>query len=250
MNIRYKTGKCAKIWNFLRTVDSYYHWLGLGSFVILLIKVLFLNGIPAPLRFMSAVSPVVEGILGSVIASYTFYIFCIHPSLYAEKKTSASFVNFILTRIAKSFEEHLKGISATLSYDSTEDDFYRAFTGLSPFLKNAPLLVQFSPQQIHADWFQYFEHENTRIQKEILRLMDSRLTMDMELTYILNKINDCGWFMVIRHMAGAKGQLSPSHNPFVNISQPATSCSKCMYELKELIRSLQPIIDATGKLRE
>lgn len=245
-----RTGKLMKVWRFLRAVDAPYHWIGLGSFAVLLVKVLILNSIPAPLDFMSAVSPVVEGILGSVIASYIFYIFCIHPPLYTEKKTSAAFVNFILTRITRSFEEHIKGISATLSYDSTAADFYQVFTGLSPFTKNSPLLVQLSPQQIYADWFQYFQNENVRLQKEILRLMDSRLTLDAEMTYILNVINDCSWFTVIAHMTNVKGQLSPVHNPFVSPSNPRQSCCECMYELKELIRKLQPIIDKTGKLTE
>ncbi|WP_205954849.1 hypothetical protein [Pantoea stewartii] len=245
-----KTGKLMKVWRFLRAVDAPYHWIGLGSFAVLLVKVLILNSIPAPLDFMSAVSPVVEGILGSVIASYIFYIFCIHPPLYTEKKTSAAFVNFILTRITRSFEDHIKGVSATLSYDSTADDFYQVFTGLSPFTKNAPLLVQFSPQQIYADWFQYFQNENVRLQKEILRLMDSRLPLDAEMTYIFNVINDCSWFMVIGHMTNVKGQLSPYYNPFVNPSHPKQSCCESMYELKELIRKLQPIIDKTGKLTE
>lgn len=239
-----------KLWHFLRAVDAPYHWIGLGSFAVLLVKVLILNSIPAPLDFMSAVSPVVEGILGSVIASYIFYIFCIHPPLYTEKKTSAAFVHFILARITKSFEEHIKGLSATLSYDSTADDFYQVFTGLSPFNKNAPLLVQVSPQPIYADWFQYFQNENARLQKEIMRLMDSRLTLDTEMTYILNVINDCSWFSVIGHMTNVKAQLSSVHNPFVNPSHPEQSCCECMYELKELIRKLQPVIDKTGKLTE
>lgn len=243
-----KPGKCSAVWQFFSAADALYHWIGLGSFVGLLFKVLVLNDIPAPLSFMSAVSPVVEGILGSVIASYIFYIFCIHPPLYAEKKTSAAFVNFILIRITKSFEEHLRGISATLSYDSTADEFYQAFTGITPFSRNAPLLLQFNPRQIHADWFQYFDHENKRLQEETLRLMNSRLILDTEMTYTLNKINDCSWFVVIGHMAGMKEQLERDHNPFVSPDQPEYSCCKSMFDLKELIRSLQPVIEATGKL--
>lgn len=199
---------------------------------------------------MSAVSPVVEGILGSVIASYIFYIFCIHPPLYAEKKTSASFVNFILTRMTKSFEEHLRGISDKLSYDATAEEFYTAFTCIDPLSRNAPLLVQVSPHHVHADWFQYFENEMIRLKKEVLRLMDSRLSLDTEMTYILNRINDCGWFMIIEHMIGMKGQLAANYNHFVNPDRPANSSCKSLYDLKELIRNLQPIIDTTGKLIE
>jgi hypothetical protein len=245
-----KRGKCTVAWRLFRSADPLYHWIGLGSFAILLIKVLVLNNISAPLHFMSAVSPVVEGILGSVIASYIFYIFCIHPPIYAEKKTSATFVNFILTRISKNFEQHLARISATLGYHSTSDEFLSAFTGIDPFSRNAPLLVQFSPEQVNADWFEYFQNENVRLQKEIGRLMDSRLLLNTELTYILNTINDCGWFMIIEKMAGIKGQMAVSHNPFVNPDRPAISCCTSMYDLKELMKSLQPVINATGKFIE
>jgi hypothetical protein len=247
-----KPGRCIKIWRFLSSADALYHWIGLGSLAVLLIKVLVLNGIAAPLRFMSAVSPVVESVLGSVIASYIFYMFCIHPPVFAEKKTSAVFVNFILTRIKKSFEDHMRGISPTLSYDSAADDFYKAFTGIAPFTNTAPLLIQVSPQMIYADWFGYFHNENTRINEEITRLMDSRLNLNTEMTFILNLINDSSWFMAVKSMTNMKNQMSPSQNPnpFVNSSQPETSLCKSMYDLKELIRSLQPAIDATGKLAE
>lgn len=77
--------RCKETYRFLRSVDALYHWIGLGSLVVLLSKVAVLNSIPAPLHFMSAISPVVEGILGSVIASYIFYMFCIHPPVFAEK---------------------------------------------------------------------------------------------------------------------------------------------------------------------
>lgn len=243
-----KRGKFTAAWRFFRSADPLYHWIGLGSFAILLIKVLVLNNISAPLRFMSEVSPVGEGILGSVIASYIFYISCIHPPIYAEKKTSASFVNFILTRISTIFKQHLEEISATLGYHSTSDEFLSAFTGIDPFSRTAPLLVQFSPKQVRADWFQYFQNENLRLQKEIQRLMDSRLLLNTELIYTLNTINDCGWFMIIENMAGIKGQMAVNHNPFVNPDQPAISCCKSMYDLKELVKSLQPLIDATEKL--
>jgi len=245
-----KSGICKGVWRFLCAADPLYHWIGLGSFAFLLAKVLVLNNIPAPLSFMSAVSPVVEGILGSVIASYIFYIFCIHPSLYAEKKTSASFVNFILTRITKSFEEHLRGISDKLSYDATAEEFYTAFTCIDPFSRNAPLLLQVSPHLVRADWFQYFENEMTRLKKEVMRLMDSRLSLDTEMTYILNRINDCNWFMTIEQMISWKGQLAVNYNHFVNPDSPASSSCKSLYDLKELIRNLKPIINKTGKLIE
>ncbi|EKN3387400.1 hypothetical protein ACPSVR_004173 [Yersinia enterocolitica] len=240
--------RCKETYRFLRSVDALYHWIGLGSLVVLLFKVAVLNCIPAPLHFMSAVSPVVEGILGSVIASYIFYMFCIHPPVFAEKKTSAAFVNFILTRIKKGFDEHLRNVSSTLSYDSTEQDFYATFTGINPFARNAPLLLQAHPKLIYADWFEFFQNHNVHIKKEISRLLDSRLTLDIETIYILNLINDCSWFMITEKLAGLKGQMTNGHNPFVNPNQPAISCCSSMYELKEFIRSLQPAIDATDKL--
>jgi hypothetical protein len=99
--------------------------------------------------------------------------------------------------------------------------------------------------------FRSTEHQ-TPINEEITRLMDSRLNLNTEMTFILNLINDSTWFMAVKSMTNMKNQMSPSQNPnpFVNSSQPEISLCKSMYDLKELIRSLQPAIDATGKLAE
>lgn len=45
--------RCKETYRFLRSVDALYHWIGLGSLVVLLFKVAVLNCIPAPLHFMS-----------------------------------------------------------------------------------------------------------------------------------------------------------------------------------------------------
>ncbi|QQK72184.1 hypothetical protein HG702_12305 [Pectobacterium versatile] len=123
---------CRRRWLLLRSVDAVYHWIGLSSLAILLFKVVVLNDIPAPVRFMSSVSPVVEGVLGSVIASYIFYLLCIHPPIFAAKKITADFEHSILLRIKLSFESHLRGISPTLNYDSTEQEIYAVFLALAP----------------------------------------------------------------------------------------------------------------------
>ncbi|HAS1065202.1 TPA: hypothetical protein I3789_004636 [Enterobacter cloacae] len=240
--------RCATLWLFFSSAGAAYHWIGFGSLAVLLVKVLVLNGIPAPLRVMSAVSPVVEGVLGSVIASYIFYLLCIHPQVYKEKKTSAAFVNLILTRIKNSFEGHLKDISPTLNYDSTAQDFDVVFTALDPFT-DAPLLLQPIPP-IRADWFGFFLDNKMRINTNISRLMDSRLVLDIETINTLNKITSCAWFTHIEHMGDHKHLLSRSHNHFVNADKPEASCCRSLYDLKELIRSLQPAIDATEKLKD
>lgn len=240
--------RCTNIWLFIRSVDAVYHWLGVGSLAILLAKVLVLNSIPAPLRFMSAVSPVVEGVLGSVIASYIFYLFCVHPQTFKERKTSAAFVNQILTRIKKSFESHIKSISDTLNDDSTEADFEAVFTKLDPFTE-APLIIDVS-SMAKADWFGFFLDNNVHLETNISRLMDSRLYIDIETINILTRISNCLWFSHIRRLMNHKHMFTPTINYFVSQKPPEMSVCRELYVLKELIRSLQPAIDATEKFKD
>ncbi|MDP9707551.1 UNVERIFIED_ORG: hypothetical protein J2W64_004774 [Rahnella aquatilis] len=45
--------------------------------------------------------------------------------------------------------------------------------------------------------FRSTEHQ-TPINEEITRLMDSRLNLNTEMTFILNLINDSTWFMAVK----------------------------------------------------
>ncbi|MBE5201990.1 hypothetical protein IG612_05035 [Pectobacterium sp. FL60-S17] len=240
---------CRRRWLLLRSVDAVYHWIGISSLAILLFKVVVLNDIPAPVRFMSSVSPVVEGVLGSVIASYIFYLLCIHPPIFAAKKTTADFEHSILLRIKLSFESHLRGISPTLNYDSTEQEIYAVFLALAPSSKTSPLGVPGDPS-VKFDWFIYFQDSNQHIHTNVMRLLDSRLALDIETINTLNKISSCTWFSIIARFANINVGLPRGGNPFVNASQPDGALCRCFYELKELIRSLQPAIDAAAKLKD
>lgn len=241
--------KIRNVGQFLKTMDVVYHYIGLGSLLALIIKTLFFNDIPAPLPFFSKVSPVVDGILGSVIASYIFYMFCIYPPMFREKKTSAVFVNFILKRIKLSFADQMRGVSDTLNYDSTSEDFLRAFEGIVPWKNTAPLKIYVEGYGFkNSDWFQYFEHQNEHLQKNIALLMNSRIPLDIETLHTLNLINDSAWFSAVTHMTNWKSRMSAEHNPFLNQGNPRTSFCICMYDLKEHIRKLQSAIDSTESL--
>lgn len=239
--------RCRTLRLLLRSVDAAYHGIGLGSLAILLFKVVVLNDIPAPVRFMSSVSPVVEGVLGSVIASYIFYLLCIHPPIFSAKKNTADFAHPILLRIKLSFESDLRGISSTLNVDSTEQEFVAAFTALSPFSNTAPMAISVNPL-INADWFQFFQNSNQHIHTNVMHLLESGLDLDSKTRSTLSKISSCNWFSTVAGFTNIKTDLNKSVNPFVNARPPAVAVCRQFYELKELIRSLQPAIDASAKL--
>lgn len=82
-----------------------------------------------------------------------------------------------------------------------------------PFNKMHLLLIcQFSPQPIYADWFQYFQNENARLQKETIRLRICRYILSRIQTaiYILNVIGDWLVHAVIGHGDEYKGSCRRS----------------------------------------
>lgn len=186
--------------------------------------------------------------MGSVIASYVFYVFCIHPAIFKERRVSAIFLNFILKRMVKLFEVNIKGVSDSLNLNSTCEDVKVAFLKLAPYKQNAPLIIKVSPQVIYSDWFSYFNDCNESIKENLVKLMDSKLIIDIEVIYLLNKINDCGWFMIVNQLCVGKSQLAGKFaNPFINSMGSDKSLFLEYVKLKYLILSLKDAIKETER---
>lgn len=225
---------------YFKTIGFVYHIIGVGSLIFLFVKVLWLNDIQAPFYFMSKTSAAFEGVLGSIVASYIFYIFCIHPSLFKEKKTSALFVNLMLGKIIAVFGSYMNGVSNSLTSTATINEIRNEFSKIRPFQNNAPLTFGFSSngQFLYADWFEYFQYNNDKISETIKLLLDSRFSLDVELINILNETFNCQWFTSVRQLSGLKNQLNKGASPFFNPSNNAGQTCDDFYHLKELINKL------------
>ncbi|MGY0146062.1 hypothetical protein [Edwardsiella tarda] len=229
------------LFSFIKTIDLTYHAIGVGSLLLLFAKVIWFNEIPAPLPFMAKIGAVFEGVLGSIVASYIFYIFCIYPSIFKDKKTSALFVSSILNEIIIGFQSYMNDVSKDITTESSIRDIRAAFLKISPYQRNAPLILNLSEnkQLSHASWLQFFQYSNNLILNSIKKVMDSRLFLDAELIHILNQISNCKWFSIIQLYSSLNIHLNGSL--FVNSQDNENQVCDDFYHLKELINNLEII---------
>jgi hypothetical protein len=224
---------------FFKSAGRVYHFIGIGGLMILSIKILWLNDIQAPFHFMSKISNAFEGVLGSIIASYIFYLFCIHPSVFEEKRTRALFLDSMLNRITSSFQSYINGTSVHLNSHSSLSDVREHFSTLDPFQNNAPLTFGMDErgQFLYADWFDFFSYNNDKILDAVKKLLDSKMPLDINMINQLNSISNCQWFMIIKKLSELKSQLNTSSNPFYNSINDTQICDD-FYELKEMVSNI------------
>ncbi|XYQ53353.1 hypothetical protein ACS91J_16030 [Pectobacterium carotovorum] len=233
-----------KICKFIKSINPLYHKVGVGTLLLLIVKCLVLNKITAPFTWMHDVSAVFEGVLASIVASYIFYVVAIFPEIYKDKCRSSVFVMSHLSIITKSFQDHIqrfgKKASIDLDINSSKEDVGKAILSISPFERDSPLVLGFTPSFQYADWFEYFLDEVNKIEKYSYDLINSRAYMDMQTIILLNKIIHSSWCSNIKTLNSFKTNLNKKINPFYSNgnNQGAVQIYSFLYDLMGLIREL------------
>ena len=96
---------------FFRTIPRSLNWLAAFSLTVLLLKVFLLNKISEPIAGMSELGVIVEGILGSVIASYVFYLIVVHLKELADKRVIYPHVTKWACRVVGDCNSQLSAVS-------------------------------------------------------------------------------------------------------------------------------------------
>ncbi|MBS4429233.1 hypothetical protein E2566_13835 [Pectobacterium punjabense] len=231
-----------KTCKFIKSINSLYHKIGVGALLLLIVKCLVLNKITAPFTWMYDVSAVVEGVLASIIASYIFYVVAIYPEIYKDKCRSSVFVISRLRIITTSFQTHIqefgKKASIDLDVNSSVDDVGKAILNISPFKKDAPLVLGYTQPFQSADWFEYFLYGVNKIEEDASKLINSRAYMNMSTITLLNQIIHSGWCSTIKILNDAKGGLRQDLNPFYSKEQSDKS-QQLYFSLYNLMRMVQ-----------
>lgn len=224
------------IYLFFKSAGRVYHFIGIGGLIILFVKILWINDIQAPFHFMSKISNAFEGVLGSIIASYIFYLFCIHPSVFEEKRTRALFLDSMLNRITATFQSYINGTSVHLNSHSSLSDVREHFSTLDPFKNTAPLTFGRDKRGefLYADWFDYFSYNNEKILDAVKKLLDSKMPLDIDMINQLNSISNCQWFMTIKNLSQLKDQFNLGSNPFYHPANDTQICDS-FHELKQMV---------------
>lgn len=172
------------------------------SLIVLLLKIVILNPIPAFSFTVYGIGVVLENILISIIASYAFYLFVVHLKEYTDKATIQPYIARHVTRVVGDCQNQLREISsasgtnislANVSITSITD----AFTRIAPY-SNVPLIISTSGS--YANWFEYFAYHRNRTRESISRVLAQILYVDAQLVNLLIEVDDCSHFNLLEHL--------------------------------------------------
>jgi hypothetical protein len=185
---------------YIRTIPKTINWLALTSLGLLFIKVFVFNQIDEIFTGAHELGTVFEGLLGSVLASFVFYLIVIHFKETKDKRV----IYPNITRWAHLVVEDCKsqltafvnetGVKMSLD-DLTSEQIDEAFKKVSP-CGNAPLLFSLNN---HANWIQYFKYNSTRSKLYISKIMSQLIFLEASFVSLLTSIDDSTHFNIIEH---------------------------------------------------
>ena len=210
-----------------KSIPSEANVLAAGSLALFLFKTLALNRSPAAFVGAYELGLLVEGVLGSVIASYAFFVIVVHFREVTDRSRLEPYVAKHVARIANDCQLQLNAFSTNpnrrLDLDFlTLDEVNAAFAACAPYAE-APMV--YLPGIANANWLQYLEHFTEKAQRTIGRVLVQLQYIDAELVGLLTSIEDCGHF---EHV-----QLTGSTLPVGNVNLSAWAptffeyCERC-----------------------
>src|SRR6185369_10178709 len=134
---------------FIRTIPPTLNWLALISLALLLLKIFVFDKLPEPVRGLSNLGIVFEGLLASVLASYVFYLIIVHLKGFNDRRHVYPFIMKWADRIVGVCRGQLRdvgkaaGMNLQLS-SVTHADIETAMKVVNPHTE-APLLIGVAP---------------------------------------------------------------------------------------------------------
>ena len=186
------------LYRLVKTAQPEANALAAISSVALLLKVLLLNRIPEAFQGAYEIGVLFEAVLGSVVASYVFYVLVVHLKERRDKAVLYPFIEKHASRIIGECCSQLTEISKKAQTPVTLDDLSKlteAFSKIPPY-SDAPLII--SQELNYANWFQYFDFHNSRTKESIRRLMDQLPYLEARLVNHISSIDDCTHFWGVK----------------------------------------------------
>nr|NJM03988.1 hypothetical protein [Desulfobacula sp.] len=184
---------------FLKSIPQKLNLLAASTISLLAAKIFYFNNLPEIYKGAHDVGLVVEGLLGSILASYIFYLIVVHVKetkdrnlIYPHIKRWASIIvgtcSSQLSDISKA-----TGVQLNLS-NITQNQIVQAMNILNPH-NQAPLIIGF-PQN-YANWLQYLQYNINRTKSYIAKIMSQMIYIDSELVSLITAIEETTYFYVI-----------------------------------------------------
>ncbi|EMI7260927.1 hypothetical protein [Vibrio alginolyticus] len=185
------------------------------SLLIVVLKVVWWNKIPAVFPYAYELGLIVEPLLLSYLASYIFYLVVVHYREVKEQYDSYPYVLRTVKQVVSICRVELSHFSSTsgieLKFGSVDlECLGRAFEKIDPHEKNAPIhyAVPYGTQA--GDWVDYLKSNADRIANTISKLVDSRANIDSELLALVLSVEQSGYIKFVRNLQKTN---MPGHLP-------------------------------------
>lgn len=206
----------------------------LFSFIVLILKIYWLNDIPEAFAGAKELGQIVEGIMGSIIASYFFYIIVVHWKNINDQKLIMPHIKRWASIIVDSCKNNIEDFGIK---SKTEIDFY-SFTEKS--IHNALKKINtdgispiYSPGN-EMTWPDYLNRTKITVLNNFDKIMVQFPFLDTELISLLTKIEDCEYFQVIDVFYNLK---RISNKDLSKFSKPFYDYCKLCRELDDYIKN-------------
>ncbi|HEX8641120.1 MAG TPA: hypothetical protein VF704_08180 [Allosphingosinicella sp.] len=215
-----------RIFKFFKTASFAANTAFVVSSAALAIKVIVLDEIPEGFEHGYEFGLVTERLLGSIIASYIFYLLVVHLREWRGKERLRPYIEKHARSVYGSCEGQLShfvnsaGQKLTLDVVSREE-IQDAFKAIAPH-SNAPMVI--GQAGTPANWMQWFEYWINRSRVSIERVLGQHRFLDPELIAILTAIDESGHFSFVLEMRGYQfnnPDMSVWADPFFEY------CEKC-----------------------
>lgn len=167
-------------------------WFGIGSFILLLTKVMVLDSIPAPHPLVSSVGPVVESLLSATVAAYIFFVISVQYPQVLERQRAGVTITMLAERVSNRVTGFLQMISgsttgAPLLIPATvgRADVERLFKSVSP---TAPAPMKESWDAPGLTWLGAMALHDKQCLEDIGRLWRMPMFVTAELAALLDEI--------------------------------------------------------------
>ena len=182
----------------LGTVSPAINRLALGSFLALLVKILFLNDIPEPIHGLLAIGNVIESILASVVAGYAFYLFSVHLGEVRARQALAPFIIQWVSNITGSCHEQITQISTVSGVplslaELSVDDVRAALRTIDPRSDSRASTLSGLP----ITWMQFFDLHRRRSKESSAKLYAQLAHCDPSFIGLVNAIEESRFFHML-----------------------------------------------------
>ena len=225
---------------FLKTIPRPLNYLVSSALILLVLKIFVFNNIAEIFNGAHELGVILEGVLGSVLASYIFYLIVVHVKEVHDKRVIyphiVKWAQIVVSDSKNQLSAFEKASAIELSFSSlTEETVEKALKLINP-RDNAPLVFSLNN---YANWFQYFEYYRNRSKMYISKIMSQLIFLDAKLVSLITNIDDSSHFSTVElfvHRPPGNQDLSAWASSFYEYCQ---FCKELDYYLQKELPHVQ-----------